>query len=547
MRCSHYAHGEAELKSTHTHEECDDSRVYDPHRLLMNSFMQLPFPSSERVAYFLVHAPDLRSLVVSKRRGVWRAPLRTIADMNHAITVMGEKPLLFFSVGPLKGIYGVATLAAPIPVPPAPAQAAEFEVKWLRCMRVSAKVVTISKVTIALGGGRYPDYKMERGVGYELMLIAFRKPEWDWSADADKIQPFATAANASLPEGVLFGEDWVAGGRDGPPPPPRRPPDLPPPAPPRALPPAQLDYYTGDIPGFVVVAMPAMLEETFARLLFGMPPQTMELAARHIVVNTPLFLLDSQNQLLYGIFQSTSGAGDSIVPGAFRGGSARSDAFPVQTRFAVALECPPVAEADKELRQALAGRALGVGPLSLRETRAVANVLAARAGFFSGPARPFHEEHRPHRDGGGGGGSSFYKPPFGFVDGALADCAFFVAFDVFVVVYINLPASPFEIKKMSVLLCSTRLISHSKCTVRRVLGQDAFKVLEIINALGPRSIKIRIRGVGSGFKEGPGQQELPEPLHLNVCAESEELLRLAVARVHVLVEGARMELLSQGR
>ena len=77
----------------------------------------------------------------------------------------------------------------------------------------------------------------------------------------------------------------------------------------------------------------------------------------------------------------------------------------------------------------------------------------------------------------------------------------------------------------------------------RVLGQDASKIISIINELGnQRSIKVRLRGIGSGFREGPGHQELPEPMHFNVSAEDEMLLRKVVERVTQHVETAKAEL-----
>jgi hypothetical protein len=70
-------------------------------------------------------------------------------------------------------------------------------------------------------------------------------------------------------------------------------------------------------------------------------------------------------------------------------------------------------------------------------------------------------------------------------------------------------------------------------------------VLQIASEVGggnPRSVRIRLRGIGSGYQEGPTQQEMPEPLHFNVCAETEELLAKAVEKVKVLVVRGKQEL-----
>ena len=57
-------------------------------------------------------------------------------------------------------------------------------------------------------------------------------------------------------------------------------------------------------------------------------------------------------------------------------------------------------------------------------------------------------------------------------------------------------------------------------------------------------MKIRIRGIGSGFFE-VFNQELQEPLHFNVSAENEEFLALAANKVKELVARVKVELESQ--
>ena len=57
---------------------------------------------------------------------------------------------------------------------------------------------------------------------------------------------------------------------------------------------------------------------------------------------------------------------------------------------------------------------------------------------------------------------------------------------------------------------------------------------------GPRGVKIRIRGIGSGFIEGT--TELQQPLHFNVSAESSDMLVRAVEQVKPLVATVKGEL-----
>ena len=45
-----------------------------------------------------------------------------------------------------------------------------------------------------------------------------------------------------------------------------------------------------------------------------------------------------------------------------------------------------------------------------------------------------------------------------------------------------------------------------------------------------------------GYYEGPGNVELQEPLHLNVSADSEDMLRLVVDKVRQLIQTVKSEL-----
>ena len=51
-----------------------------------------------------------------------------------------------------------------------------------------------------------------------------------------------------------------------------------------------------------------------------------------------------------------------------------------------------------------------------------------------------------------------------------------------------------------------------------------------------------MRGIGSEFFEAPDQVEQQEPLHFNICAENEKLLRAVVNKVKVLVANCKAEL-----
>lgn len=74
------------------------------------------------------------------------------------------------------------------------------------------------------------------------------------------------------------------------------------------------------------------------------------------------------------------------------------------------------------------------------------------------------------------------------------------------------------------------------------MGQQASKVIAIANEFGtPQSVKIRLRGRGSGFREGQLGEELNEMLHFVVSTERADVLPLVAERVRSLVEEARRE------
>ena len=111
----HYAHGELELNRYPGAEDLDDSEIIDNTRNNMSHPLALPFPVTAKVAYFLCHSPDLRSLLVSKRRHVWATNMHLTADMNIAYRT-SEYVILFFVVKNLKGknrLLSVATSTAP--------------------------------------------------------------------------------------------------------------------------------------------------------------------------------------------------------------------------------------------------------------------------------------------------------------------------------------------------------------------------------------------------------------------------------------------------
>jgi uncharacterized membrane protein YgcG len=584
-----FAHGELELNEGFqpNAEFLSDHDVYDPTRGQIGIPLELPFPTNAKYSYFILQSPDLRSLMIAKRRGVWQVPTRIAPEMNAAFRSY-DHVILYFSVRSLRGIYGVGKMLGQVPqsLPGSPISP-EFPIQWLRSIRISLKTVAQLKLGNSgmFVGRSSTDGRFENRVGLDMLLTAYRKPVWDWTKEVElaerairlTVEPAimnsasyngeyfpvgGVSAYHILPPDVLFAPDWVEraglpvnekgvlitpkqpfqgggggrGGRDGgfgggggmggggv-----NQGPDM------ATIQQLANDFYQGNTPAFIVCASTPIIEEVFSRSMMGLPAQFKDINT--IIPGVPLFLFDQQANLMLGIFNATSPVTMNIDANAFSRWAGYGN-LPVQFMFRQVLECPPIHIQDPELMQALGECAQTLGQIGIKETKALAAVFAKRA-YLANPALiPGNRGGgrvggmsggqaggggRMGQSGGGGmaagsggaggaGGQTFnvYKPPFKHVD----------------VVPIDIQGSFHEIK-------------------RRLLGNNASVIIQLVDEIGvsQRSIKIRIRGIGSGFYEGPNHQELQEPLHFNVAAENEQLLQTAVQRVKALVTKVKQDL-----
>ena len=75
---------------------------------------------------------------------------------------------------------------------------------------------------------------------------------------------------------------------------------------------------------------------------------------------------------------------------------------------------------------------------------------------------------------------------------------------------------------------------------RRLIGSKGYNMKKILNECKQNNglndnIKLRLRGRGSGYKEGPQNKESDEPLHLCISAKSQEEMKKACALVDSLL------------
>eukprot|EP00398_MALV-I-01_sp_L67-1_P000890 gene890-279_t len=69
---------------------------------------------------------------------------------------------------------------------------------------------------------------------------------------------------------------------------------------------------------------------------------------------------------------------------------------------------------------------------------------------------------------------------------------------------------------------------------RRIIGAKGANMQRIFRLT---QSKLRLRGQGSGFKEGPNNVESPEPLHLCISAQKLDLYELTLVQVRELLSG----------
>ena len=71
---------------------------------------------------------------------------------------------------------------------------------------------------------------------------------------------------------------------------------------------------------------------------------------------------------------------------------------------------------------------------------------------------------------------------------------------------------------------------------KKIIGSKGCNMKDIINKCDSENIKLRLRGKGSNYKEGPDHQESDEPLHLCISAKNPDILKKACLLVDELLD-----------
>jgi hypothetical protein len=251
-------------------------------------------------------------------------------------------------------------------------------------------------------------------------------------------------------------------------------------------------------------------------------------------------MIDTSARVLLGVFQAASEVTLDMEPAAF------GRQLPVQVRVNITLEAPPMRDGEPVVRE-IFGPRLRPGPLGHAHTR---SLLEAFTALFEANTPPSHAQPPQHMPPVG----NEYTNPNTCMQG-LYRCTCGCVNTILTKIRHQLQASEgdpggsktyglprfYKVGSPFVRTVWIPIDIHTEFNVvRRLLGQGARNVKSIGEELGA-NVKVRVRGLGSDYKEGPDGAEAQEPLHFIVSADDPGALEAAVARVQELVRSVQRE------
>jgi cleavage and polyadenylation specificity factor subunit 4 len=366
----HFAHGEAELRNFPKKEdpepeggaELSDNMFSNQDTTTVDYFQggaagggrPIPVLEPENAHFFIVLAATQQDLALSAVRGEWYVQ-RKHADQLNAVYKDGQKQvMIFFTVSDSRHIQGAALLKSAAVYQEGAGNGRDafshhVKVDWYRSteLPMDTALDAATELLIPTPTTQFcQDMSPKTG---ELLLKAI------W--------------NSPL---VTLHESWS--GEKAPPTQEEILTDI------RAPSPDEIAWPTTPGPGFIFGCSADTMDECLGRGLLGLPAH-MKAAASSIIPGSTIFLFNVTDRLLFGIFEALTPAIMNIEPTAFsKNPKATSSPFPVQIRFRVSLECPPLEDTDPILNDVLRSREGRIGPLTHAQTEAVASLLANQCG-----------------------------------------------------------------------------------------------------------------------------------------------------------------------
>ncbi|KDO27832.1 hypothetical protein SPRG_07105 [Saprolegnia parasitica CBS 223.65] len=264
-----------------------------------------------------------------------------------------------------------------------------------------------------------------------------------------------------------------------------------------------------NLPGFVFACNGTTIDEVFGRMLFGLAKDHEQVAAKNVRPGAPLFLLNMSDRHVLGMFEAVTPIVPNMVPNAFAHSPNVPSPFPIQVRFQIVLNAPPVLNDHLKSLPGLE-RGIRIGPLTLAATQALANVFAERCGATNlGPngelLTPVDPSTMP--------GAPTTAPPTMTTSAPPSTTTTTTT---------TTTATGELLEKIPVGIEA----DHEFGPVRRIIGPAGSYMKRIIADAGGNA-KVRLRGRGSGYESNG--KDADEPLVLLVSAANEQSFRIACA------------------
>ena len=464
----------------------------------------LPDRQGGSYRYFIVRTPDMEepdyeTIMVSIMKGVW-CTLGERAEMLSSAFRDNDHVLLFFTLGGSNLFQGCARMASEvevvdpgsgskIPVGFGEGHNAIFSVEWMKLCELEHRAVQDISYTELAGGAtkvvpQASDFEelpaqtgsalLERVWKEEALEIDFQEVEvdparfegWGEHGTAD---PTKCASGEGSAVGSVF--QHVKDGSEA------------------AL---CRQIWNVEGPGFVVGCDGEMFGECFQRSLFGMPEEYKD-QTRFIHKGTTLLLYNIDTKQLFGIFEALSQCMTLLEPNAFAPDNTTTTLYPVQVRFRVVAEVPPLEEDE------IANLLGGGSPVRRVEPSVMQRLVDKMFEAGGGSAKVAMKNGLPIPGLEPDEADGKYREKL-FIGDEIADDRFFRA-------------------------------------SQRIAGPHGRNMMQILNEVGMQSLRLRLVGRGAG--QAHGGEESQDGLALEIEAENAVAFSKALNKCTDLIDHIR--------
>lgn len=311
-----------------------------------------PILEPEYAAFFILNAATQRDLTLSTVKKEWWVQPPDAEKMNQALRD-NKKVMLFFTVTNSEHIQGAALLTSEATRHKIHHnnQSFSFQIQldWYRTVELRITTAVEAAPDLLLPNRKSGVcHQMNPSTGEAVMKAVWNSPITTLYESFSGVEPPADEALLT---------DF------------------------RAPSPSEIAWPTMPGPGFLFGCNSQNMDECLGRGILGLPNH-MKGAAAAIKPGSAIFLYNVTDRLLFGIFESLTPALVNIEPTAFsKNPKATISPFPIQIRFRVVLECPPVEESDPIFNDILRNRKGGrIGPLTHAQAVGLGSLLASQCG-----------------------------------------------------------------------------------------------------------------------------------------------------------------------